>query len=91
MPNKPKGERLCVIMRKMKIYSYSVIFEPCGEGGYNVIVPAIPEICTCGKNLREAKAMAKEAIKCFLESAIETGEDIPKDIEPLVEKIAVSI
>ena len=30
----------------MKVYNYTVIFEPEEEGGYDVIVPAIPEICT---------------------------------------------
>ena len=54
----------------MKIYNYSVVFEPVTEGGYNVIVPAIPEICTSGETLEEAKTMAEDAIKCFLESAL---------------------
>lgn len=75
----------------MKIYNYSVIFEPCEEGGYNVIVPAIPEICTSGETLEEAKSMATDAIKCFLESALETGEAIPTDKEPSIEKIAIKL
>lgn len=52
----------------MKIYNYTVIFEPVPEGGYNVVVPAIPEICTFGETLDEARAMAKEAIECYIES-----------------------
>ena len=75
----------------MKVYSYTVIFDPIKEGGYNVIVPAIPEICTFGETLEEAKAMAKDAITCYLENAIEEGEVIPEDIEPSLEKIAVNI
>ena len=47
------------------------------EGGYNVVVPAIPEICTFGGTLSEARRMAKDALRCFLESALKTGEPIP--------------
>ena len=54
----------------MKAYNYTVVFEPVDEGGYNVIVPAIPEICTFGDTLEEAKAMAADAIKCYIESAL---------------------
>ena len=75
----------------MKAYHYTVIFEPLKEGGYDVIVPAIPEICTFGETLEEAKTMARDAIKCYLESALKEGELIPEDREPSLEKIAVSI
>ncbi|HEV1994261.1 MAG TPA: type II toxin-antitoxin system HicB family antitoxin [Candidatus Acidoferrum sp.] len=70
-------------------YSYSVIFQPFAEGGYEVLVPAIPEICTFGATLPEARRMAKDAIRCFLESALKTGEPIPKDLEPATEHVAV--
>jgi predicted RNase H-like HicB family nuclease len=75
----------------LKVYNYTVIFEPVKEGGYNVVVPAIPEICTFGETLEEAREMAEDAIKCYLESAIEGMEPIPDDKEPSLERIAVSI
>jgi predicted RNase H-like HicB family nuclease len=75
----------------MKIYNYTVIFDPVKEGGYNIIVPAIPEICTCGETLKEAKAMAADAIKCYIESALKANEPIPEDHEPAIDKIAVHI
>ena len=75
----------------MKTYNYTVIFEPAKEGGYNVIVPAIPEICTFGETLEEAREMAGDAIRCYLESAIKEMEPIPDDREPSLERIAVSI
>jgi len=62
----------------MKEYNYTVFFVPLEEGGYNVVVPAIPEICTFGKTLEEARAMAEDAIRCCLESALELGEEIPR-------------
>lgn len=50
------------------------MFEPLPEGGFNVPLPAIPEICTFGSDLQEAREMARDAIRCYLESAIETGD-----------------
>jgi predicted RNase H-like HicB family nuclease len=61
-------------------YNYTVIFERAPEGDYNVVVPAIPEICTFGETLDEAREMARDAIRCVLESARETGEAIPRAI-----------
>ena len=54
----------------MRIYNYTVIFRPLEEGGYDVIVPAIPEICTFGETRAEARKMAEDAIRCYLESAL---------------------
>lgn len=75
----------------MKVYNYTVIFQPVKEGGYDVFVPAIPEICACGETLKEARAMAEDAIRCYLESALKEGEPIPEDKEPSVERIAVRL
>ena len=58
-------------------YGYTTLFEPMPEGGFNVLVPAIPEICTYGETLEEAREMARDAIRCYLESAVTTGELIP--------------
>ena len=64
--------------RDTKEYGYTVIYQRMPEGGYNVVVPAIPEIYTFGETLSEARRMAKDALRCFLESALRTGEPIPK-------------
>lgn len=69
---------------------YTVLFEP-QEGGYNVIVPAIPEICTFGETMEEAREMAEDAISCHLESALKHGEPIPKDAESTTGRFAVSL
>ena len=61
-------------------YRYTVYFEPV-EGGYNVVVPAIAEICTFGETLEEAREMARDAIRCVIESARKAGEPIPVDLE----------
>jgi predicted RNase H-like HicB family nuclease len=72
-------------------YGYTVVCQRMLEGGYSVVVPAIPEICTFGETLPEARRMAKDAVRCFLESALKTGEAIPKDVEPATELVAVTL
>jgi predicted RNase H-like HicB family nuclease len=56
-----------------------------------VIVPAIPEICTFGDTLEEARAMAKDAIRCVIESALKEGEPIPRNADPTKELVTVSV
>jgi predicted RNase H-like HicB family nuclease len=74
-----------------RTYQYNVIFEPLEEGGYNVVFPAIPEICTFGESLEEAKKMADDALRCYLESTLKEGGRIPQDREATIGKITVSI
>ncbi len=77
--------------KKLRIYNYTVIFKPLEDGGYDVIIPAIPEICTFGDTIEEARKMAEDAIKCYIESALELNEPIPIDSEVSFEKIAVKV
>lgn len=75
----------------MKIYNYTVVFEPLPEGGYNVVVPAIPEIITCGESLKEAKVMAEDALRCYIESALKNHEKLPADKKPSIANIEVKV
>ena len=77
--------------KKFRTSSFTVLFEPLLEGGYNVIVPAIPEICTFGKTLAEAKRMANDALECYLESLLLDRKRIPNDIRraPQIERMDV--
>lgn len=58
-------------MRKHKetIYQYEVIFDPNGAG-YTVTVPKLPGLATEGDDLKEAREMAKDAIRCYLEALL---------------------
>jgi len=78
---------------KTNEYPFTVIYEPLKEGGFNVVLPAIPEICTFGRTLKEAREMAKDALRCYLESALKSGELIPRKPlkRVLKEKVAVSL
>ncbi len=75
----------------MADYNYRVYFAPLEEGAYQVFVPAIPEICTFGDTLEEARAMAKNAIRCVIESALKEGEPIPRNADPTKEFVTISI
>lgn len=55
--------------RKEIIYQYEVIFDPNGVG-YTVMVPKLPGLVTEGDNLKEAREMAKDAIRCYLEALL---------------------
>ena len=51
------------------IYHFDVVFEENGDG-YTVTVPKLPGVVTEGSNLKEAREMAKDAIKCYLEALL---------------------
>ena len=76
-------------------YDYTVLFEPAAEGGYVVTCPALPGLVTEGDSLEEARAMAEDAIKGYLESLRKDGEPIPEDIsislDPVKEHIRINL
>jgi predicted RNase H-like HicB family nuclease len=60
-----------------KVFSYSVFYEQCAEGGYVAFVPALPGCHTQGDTLEETESAVKEAIALYLESLTAHGEAIP--------------
>ena len=78
-----------------KEYDYTVLFEPAEEGGYVVTCPALPGLVTEGDSLEEAREMAKDAIRCYLESMQKDGLAIPRDKKmeetPIIEKVRVAL
>ena len=61
----------------MPDYQYTAVFEPAEEGGYVVTVPALPGLVTEGDTLEEARQMAEDALRGYLESLREDGQSIP--------------
>jgi len=55
--------------RREEIYQYETIFEPNGAG-YTVTVSKLPGLVTEGDSLKEAREMAKDAIRCYLEAML---------------------
>jgi antitoxin HicB len=74
-------------------YRFTVLFEPAEEGGYVVTCPALPGLVTEGDTLEEAREMAKDAIRAYLESLQMDGLPIPTDTpireEPVKEQVKV--
>lgn len=68
----------------MRTLSYRITLCKEPEGGYTVLVPALPGCITYGKTVEEAIEMAKDAINGYIESLIEDGEAIPVE-EDLIE------
>lgn len=64
---------------KAKILKYTVIYTTEPEGGFTVTVPSLPGCVTYGKDLAEAKKMAKDAILVYLESLKKHKEPIPQE------------
>lgn len=62
-----------------KPYRFTVLFEPAEEGGYVVTCPALPGLVTEGESLGEARDMAADAIRTYLESLTKDGLPMPED------------
>jgi antitoxin HicB len=65
------------VMRPPEEYSYTVLFEPAEEGGYLATCPAPPGLVTEGDTLEEARAMATDAIRGYLDSLRKDGQPLP--------------
>ena len=74
---------------KEKIYQYEVIFDSNGDG-YTVTVPKLPGLVTEGNSLREAREMAKDAIRCYIEALLKNGM-VRKSVEAKREKVEVRV
>jgi predicted RNase H-like HicB family nuclease len=74
-----------------KEYSYTVVYEPVKEGGYQVAVPLLPGLITYGRTFEEAREMARDAIRCYLESLLRDKERIPQERGLLQEKVTISL
>lgn len=76
--------------KAQKILSYYAIFDPAKEGGYNVSFPDFPGCVTFGRSFEEAKEMAKEVLKLWLEELSFHKEDIPRyKARPLIDQVDV--
>ena len=63
----------------MAALSYRIILRPEPEGGYTVTVPALPGCVTYGDTLEEAKALAGDAVRSYLDSMRKHAEPVIDD------------
>ncbi len=66
---------------KTRKASFRIILRPEPEGGYTVIVPSLPGCITYGEDIKEAREMAEDAIKAYLESMKKHGEVFQDDTD----------
>lgn len=80
-------------MKKIKqsIYQYTAIFELNEDGGYTVTVPALPGLVTEGRKLEEARAMAEDAIRCYIGGLKKAKETIPFEKELAQIRLSVKV
>ena len=67
------------------------MFRAEPEGGFTVLVPALPGCITYGKNIQEAQKMAREAITLYLEDMVVEGEEIPQNDQTYLGNIEVTL
>jgi predicted RNase H-like HicB family nuclease len=65
------------------MYTYKLHLNKEADGGFTVIVPALPGCITYGENIDDAIQMAKEAIELYVEELQDRGEVIPDDSNTL--------
>ncbi|ADR23771.1 hypothetical protein MATR_37970 (plasmid) [Marivirga tractuosa] len=70
--------------------TFRIVLHPEIEGGYTVTVPSLSGCITWGKDVQEARAMAKEAIELYLEDLQASGEPIPDDSQSLELSLTVA-
>jgi antitoxin HicB len=70
---------------------YQIIRQPEPEGGYTVLVPALPGCITWGRTVTQARRMAVDAIEAYLASLVKHGEPVPTDDGPLSTTVEVEV
>ena len=75
----------------MKYSQYNLVFRPEPEGGFTVIVPALPGCITYGKDLEEAKRQAQDAIRGYTASMRKHKERVPTDEKSFIGSVQVNV
>lgn len=59
--------------------SYTVLLRAEPEGGFGVLVPALPGCVSYGDTIPEALDMAEKAIRCHTNGLRDVGEPVPEE------------
>ena len=76
-------------------FAFTAVFEPAAEGGYVVSFPGIRDLMTEGETLEEARRMAADCLRCYLEALEKEGAEFPQsesaELRPIVEKVSIQL
>ena len=75
--------------KHLKNQYFTAFFEKNEIGGYTVTVPSLPGLVTEGRNLEDAKKMAEDAIRCYIEGLKKRKQ--PVSIEQEVGSFRISV
>ncbi len=67
---------------------YEVVLTPEAEGGFSVVVPALPGCASHGETREEALSMIREGIEVYIDSLVAHGDPIPEPVE--IERVTVA-
>lgn len=71
--------------------TYKAVFKwDKRDKAYIVSVPSLPDVFTFGKNLQDAKRMAKDAIELYCECLIDEGKIVIDDERRVVGDVPLS-
>lgn len=59
--------------------TYTVLLRAEPEGGYTLLVPALPGCVSYGRTIDEALRMGEEAIACYLDGEEALGKPVPEE------------
>jgi antitoxin HicB len=74
----------------MQHLTYNIHLHKEPEGGYTVIIPALPGCITWGEDIEQATLMAREAIEGYIATLKDIGEPIPDDSDTLEMSIVLA-
>ncbi|MBI4125082.1 MAG: type II toxin-antitoxin system HicB family antitoxin [Deltaproteobacteria bacterium] len=63
----------------MSDYNFTVIVEPCEEGGYYAECPSLPGCHVQGETYEKTLNELRHAINGMIEDMKKSGEEIPRD------------
>src|SRR5713226_7551974 len=76
---KSKGKKQAAATPAQASNHYTVYFEPKSNRSFAVVFPTFPEIVPFGRTLDEARAMARDALRCHLEGLRKDSEAFPSE------------
>jgi predicted RNase H-like HicB family nuclease len=66
--------------RRAVMSTYTIVVEPEEDGGFFVVVPALPGCFTRGRTIEECRQRAVEAIEVHIAGLRADGQQVPEEV-----------